>query len=72
MTWKFFTDDYPVSMRGHWGEADMTALRRYFRKWPEAVIHSLELTGLMSDFLKAAWTRDGPAMNKARAGCEKS
>ena len=38
----------------------------------EAVIYSLELTELMSDFLKAVCTRDVPSMNEARAGCEKS
>ena len=44
----------------------------FFGFWPEAVIYSLELTGLMSDFLKAAWIRDVPSMNEARAGREKS
>jgi hypothetical protein len=54
------------------GRAENIARLELFRFLTEAVIHSLELTGLMSDFLTAAWTRDVPAMNKARAGCEKS
>ena len=30
----------------------------------EAVIYSLELTELMSDFLKAVWIRDVPSMTR--------